>query len=636
MTRGRVVLGIRGEAPVPVRKTVESLARQLHDAGFVVSFMISGDCDPAIGAGGFERKQIPEGRADSLSDAWLSAVRHLEENAPCVYISNQDWLTARITVRLSNRVTVIGVLHENLHEEYENCAQLGRAWNAVVALDPSIRQRVIGGQPAHAARLARLPEESSRRDLGTLFTEVIETCRRESDRGRFRRIPGKMDVPPAGLTPRSTREQVASEAARVNAVLPWPDPLRSIAARRARAEARPSLREHRIILSVPTGRVSGVDVFSMNLARSLRSRGYDAEILQTAPDQMVDDRVPMPADVPVTALATNGSATWPHRWSVLRRHLADRAPCVFVPNYDVRYSCVAPALPDEVRIVGIAHSDDPQHYDHIVRLAPYWDAVVAVSATIGRCVAELVPDLEHRLVTVPYGVVLPSPAEGSARDDGGTLRVAYSGRITRLQKRAQDLPLIARGLADREVDARISIIGSGSDRDVLDGVPGNVRSHGTMANAEVLGLLSNSDVVLLTSSFEGFPVSIIEAMAHGCVPIVTDIRSGVPELVRNGDNGFVVPVGDAAKFVDRIACLAVDRERLARMRASALETARSYDIERVTDAYIDVFGAAIADLSVRPTGSIVSPPVLGPSAAWAPLLPAPLRKAISRAVAKLR
>src|SRR6185369_2759616 len=84
--------------------------------------------------------------------------------------------------------------------------------------------------------------------------------------------------------------------------------------------------------------------------------------------------------------------------------------------------------------------------------------------------------------------------------------------------------------------------------------------YGWVDGTEVINRLRESDAFLLTSNYEGFCISLIEAMANGCCPVVTDIRSGNKQLVRDGENGFVVPVGDVDAFVDKIKLLDGDRE----------------------------------------------------------------------------
>ena len=64
------------------------------------------------------------------------------------------------------------------------------------------------------------------------------------------------------------------------------------------------------------------------------------------------------------------------RWEALRDYLQALTPTVYFPNYDFENSSVAPALRNEVGMIGVVHSDDPHHYEHVQRLGRYWNAVV--------------------------------------------------------------------------------------------------------------------------------------------------------------------------------------------------------------------------------------------------------------------
>ncbi|MBK7706926.1 MAG: glycosyltransferase [Acidobacteria bacterium] len=89
-------------------------------------------------------------------------------------------------------------------------------------------------------------------------------------------------------------------------------------------------------------------------------------------------------------------------------------------------------------------------------------------------------------------------------------------------------------------------------------------------------------------------------MANGCAPVVTDIKSGNKQLVTNGVNGFVVPVGDIEAFADKIQVLANDRERLLEFRKRAWETGRQYSVERMVESYERCFEQAIEDARANP------------------------------------
>ncbi|PYS69773.1 MAG: hypothetical protein DMF69_15865 [Acidobacteria bacterium] len=129
---------------------------------------------------------------------------------------------------------------------------------------------------------------------------------------------------------------------------------------------------------------------------------------------------------------------------------------------------------------------------------------------------------------------------------------------------------------------------------------GRVVIHGWLGSTEVLRVLRKSEIFILASEYEGFCISLIEAMANGCAPVVTDIRSGNKQLVKDGENGFIVPVGDIDAFVDRIKLLDSDRESLSQTRTGAWETGREYSVRRMVDNYVACFERAIEHARATP------------------------------------
>jgi glycosyltransferase involved in cell wall biosynthesis len=275
--------------------------------------------------------------------------------------------------------------------------------------------------------------------------------------------------------------------------------------------------------------------------------------------------------------------------------------------------------------VGVVHSDDPPHYEHALRLGDSWNAIVAVSDAIAREVTALAPALAPRLATIPYGVPMPRRGARGARAPG-PLRIVYAGRIARHQKRALDLPCIADALTALGVDFEIVVAGGGPDQaDFLRAaashlMDGRIRFVGAQPNDAVLDLFSRADVFVLPSSFEGLPVSLLEAMAHGAVPVVADVRSGVRELIRDGENGFLVPVGDVRRFAERIALLARDPARLAGTSARALASVEAgpYSVEAMCDAYVALFERVASTPFARPISGVRPPADLTGLRAWLP------------------
>lgn len=395
--------------------------------------------------------------------------------------------------------------------------------------------------------------------------------------------------------------------------------------------------DYRVIVAATTGRVSGVDVFSVDLVRGLNRLEIPAHILLTRPELQPPDRMALPSDVPIERLPVDRRESWRARWRAMMRYVEERAPCIYIPNYDWYHSCVSPKLSEEVAVVGIVHSDDPRHYEHVARLGAYWNAVVAVSDAIARHTAALYPTLEPRLVTIPYGVEVPSRLPDRQGGEDAPLRIVYAGRLVQEQKRVLDLPQIARALVERGVPMELTVVGGGTEEQQVQdacaelSLHGHVKFLGIVPNDQVLEVFAQSEVFLLTSAFEGLPLSLLEAMGRGCVPVVSDIRSGIPEVVQDGVNGYTVPVGDVKGFAERVTLLQSDLALRRQLSMQAYRTIRDggYRVEDMVERYRSLFQRVFEETARgfyrRPRGKILPPPSLEAEVSWKGRLPAPLR-----------
>lgn len=136
-------------------------------------------------------------------------------------------------------------------------------------------------------------------------------------------------------------------------------------------------------------------------------------------------------------------------------------------------------------------------------------------------------------------------------------------------------------LRDRGIDVTLTVLGEGAERqkleqliadlDIADRVelPGYVN--------DVPARLQSASFFMLTSTSEGLPLSMMEAMGAGCIPIVYDITYGPRDLVEQGENGFITPRGDINAIADQIGeFLKLDPDRIASMRSAAMTTVEQY------------------------------------------------------------
>ena len=170
--------------------------------------------------------------------------------------------------------------------------------------------------------------------------------------------------------------------------------------------------------------------------------------------------------------------------------------------------------------------------------------------------------------------------------DGPTL--VYAGRLS-IQK-AVDVMLDATA---RVPDVDLVLAGDGPDAEALRarardlGLDGRARFLGAQPRATVFELLRAADGVVLSSKWENFPHVLVEALAVG-TPVVATATGGVTEIVRDGENGILVPPDDPDALADALRRYLADaalRERLSAAAAASVERfapARIYDrLERI-------------------------------------------------------
>ncbi len=179
----------------------------------------------------------------------------------------------------------------------------------------------------------------------------------------------------------------------------------------------------------------------------------------------------------------------------------------------------------------------------------------------------------EKLHVVPYGVDAArfSPRD-AARSPDAPVRVLFVGQIGERKgisylldawrgfgNAGGELHLVGDFVAGAEVYQR--------DRELF-------RHTGNVPQARLPGLMREADVFVLPTLVEGMPMVVIEAMACGLPVIVTP--HGPDEVVRDGIDGFVVPIRDSEALRDRLVRLREDAQLRARMGAAALQRAAEW------------------------------------------------------------
>jgi poly(glycerol-phosphate) alpha-glucosyltransferase len=181
------------------------------------------------------------------------------------------------------------------------------------------------------------------------------------------------------------------------------------------------------------------------------------------------------------------------------------------------------------------------------------------------------------MFVVPNPVAMPEPPAHRAPRDPDQVTI-----LARLepQKRLTDAIAAFERVVAEVPSARLDIYGEGSVRPELEqeierrGLHGSVALRGFDPRAGEA--LWTSSAFLMTSLFEGYPLSTIESMGRGCPVVGYDIKYGPREQITDGVDGFLVPAGDTARLAERVIELLRSPELVARMSAEAMRSAQRF------------------------------------------------------------
>ncbi len=240
-------------------------------------------------------------------------------------------------------------------------------------------------------------------------------------------------------------------------------------------------------------------------------------------------------------------------------------------------------LPFSMTLHGPEVFDAPEIWRLDVKIARA-RATICISES-GRLKAlQLCAKAHHgKVVVVPCGVTARF-FEAQDKQRGGR-KLLFVGRLVPRKEVAVLIEALAR-LRVRGRDVELEIVGDGPEREKLlslarrTGFAPSITFRGMLDEAGVAGTLRNADLLVVPSSSEGLPAVIMEAMASG-LPVVASEIDGIPELVRHGETGFLVPPRDPERLADAITRLLDDPAMARRMGdAGRRLVARRHDSNR--------------------------------------------------------
>ena len=213
---------------------------------------------------------------------------------------------------------------------------------------------------------------------------------------------------------------------------------------------------------------------------------------------------------------------------------------------------------------------------------------------------------------IPYGVAvekfdIPATRDEARKKLGLPANRFYVGTVGRLEEQKGQRHLvnaIAR-LRREGMEVSLILIGSGREEEHLrdqvlrEGIKDDVLFLGT--RRDLPDLYRAMDVFALPSLWEGLPLALLSAMASGLPVVVTPV-GGIPEVVRDGENGFLVPPEDPVALAAALRRVRENAELASACGRSAAETVRTeYSHRRNAERIMEVYEEILA--GKRPAGS---------------------------------
>ncbi len=393
----------------------------------------------------------------------------------------------------------------------------------------------------------------------------------------------------------------------------------------------------KVLIPCPDWNVSGVNVALEAVGRQLIGHGWEVEVVFTrnrdAVLESAGDEAHLPS-LPYRFLERTRPGVV-GMWEALISDVQRTKPSILFLAYDFIGNCVVPALGDDIGVVSWVQADDGDYYEQAYRLGRYCNAVVCVSSHIRDTVTAHNPAIGERAHVIHNSSVSRDDVLRRRPKATSPMRLIYTGRLVQYQKRVLDYVELARALDRTGVPYELSLIGSFVDREgsqaKFEGkarehlADGRIRLPGRMSRAQILKELSAHAFFVLLSDFEGLPLALVEAMARGCVPVVAESESGIPELVTDGRDGLLLSGRDYDRWAELLVALWEDRSKLADMSRLARETVRErFTVESIGNQFDELFRAVVTEIAAgyqrppalhwgldrSPTGDVLAPPSL--------------------------
>lgn len=333
----------------------------------------------------------------------------------------------------------------------------------------------------------------------------------------------------------------------------------------------------RILLTLSRIERAGFTTFCENLTTGLSAAQHEVLLLSGSTLDTPAYKYAVPSSYAKSFYINRGLSSSKAQIRNYIRVVNDIAPDAMIINYSPFVMAALPFISWPIIRIPVVHNTLDSEVKASLANHFWWDRAICVSPLIAK-VASGLPG-STKLHVCPLGIPIGDTGKKSPRNFrcGGNISIVWVGRVEKLQKRADLIPLIARELEAENMSYRWTILGEGTElRSITNvisemGISDKFRFMGSVPHAQIDDFFAQSDILVMPSDHEGLPQALLEAMSAGVVPIVSRIPGATDYVVRDGEEGFLCDRGKPESFATRIVELAKNPVLLAQMSENSVK-----------------------------------------------------------------
>lgn len=336
--------------------------------------------------------------------------------------------------------------------------------------------------------------------------------------------------------------------------------------------------------------LGGIETWNLTFGRMLSERGKNVKYLLRQKD--IAENVPKDRQVRVDVDDFNDN------WCINQIQAAIKVieknlPCVLVTNYAnlliIAAYIVKLMKPGQLKVVSVVHGGGNSLLNRYEALNDCVDVFVGVAkhGICNRLISKGIARKKVKYVVCP--VPCPQKLERVFSCEGKAIKIGYAARLRKndKDKRPEYLLQLIRLLMESGIDFQMEIAGVGDFMQEICDYITEINAEdcvtlcGEIKRDDMISFWKRQDVFVNVSDSEGNSMAMLEAMAQGVVPVLTDV-SGVRDSITDGQNGFIVKCGEIEKIKDHIVYLHNHRYLMEAMGMAAyLTIAEKYEASRM-------------------------------------------------------